>query len=262
MEDGQLELPPVEDAGQQTESRGGGGAEGLEEAVEQELHQIVAGAASLAAHALAPDGDAAQLPPPTVVAPPADAPAALTDGGVVLAVGTANRAKLDSVASAAERMFSAHSIRAFPADSGVSAQPMSVAETMDGARNRAQGALAAAEEAGVSAEFGVGIEGGLEQIGPRWFEAGWVCVVRKADGATGFGSCGRYEVAGAIVRRLQGGEELCEVMDDLSGTADVRSGLGMMGVVTNGLLPRAECYTHGLLFAFARFLSDARYWAP
>jgi len=167
MEDGQLELPPVEGAGQQ--APGAEGGEALEAAVEQELDAIVAGAASLAAQALAPDGDAAQLPPPTVVAPPTDAPAALTDG-VVLAVGTANRAKLDSVASAAERMFSAHSVRAFPADSGVSAQPMSVAETMDGALNRAQGALAAAEEAGVSAEFGVGIEGGLEQIGQRWFE--------------------------------------------------------------------------------------------
>lgn len=133
---------------------------------------------------------------------------------------------------------------------------------MEGAANRAKAALTLAADAGSPVDYGVGIEGGLEKIGDRWFECGWVAVVRASDGHVGYGSCGRYEVSGSIVRRLQAGEELCVVMDDLSGQSDVRSSQGMMGIVTNGLLNRAACYEHGVLFGFAPFTSDARYWAP
>ena len=133
---------------------------------------------------------------------------------------------------------------------------------MQGATNRAKAALVLAAERGSPADFGVGIEGGLESIGDRWFECGWVSVVQAVDGVVGYGSCGRYEVSGSIVRRLQAGEELCVVMDDLSGQSDVRSSQGMMGIVTNGLLNRGACYEHGVLFGFAPFISDAKYWAP
>lgn len=133
---------------------------------------------------------------------------------------------------------------------------------MDGAVNRAKAALALATKGGSAPDYGVGIEGGLEKIGGRWFECGWVAVVRANDGKVGYGSCGRYEVSGSIVRRLQAGEELCVVMDDLSGQSDVGSGQGMMGIITNGLLNRGACYEHGVLFGFAPFISDARYWAP
>ena len=133
---------------------------------------------------------------------------------------------------------------------------------MEGAANRAQAALALSTADGLSADYGVGIEGGLEKIGERWFECGWVAVVCASDGVVGYGSCGRYEVSGSIVRRLQQGEELCVVMDDLSGQSDVRSSQGMMGIVTNGLLNRGECYEHGVFFGFAPFISHERYWAP
>jgi inosine/xanthosine triphosphatase len=133
---------------------------------------------------------------------------------------------------------------------------------MEGAVNRAKAALALAAQDGSPADYGVGIEGGLEKIGDRWFECGWVAVVQAKDGKVGYGSCGRYEVSGSIVRRLQAGEELCVVMDDLSGQSDVRSAQGMMGIVTNGLLDRRACYEHGVFFGFAPFISDARYWAP
>ena len=49
-------------------------------------------------------------------------------------------------------------------------------------------------------------------------------------GKTGWGSSGRFELSPKIMHRLLGGhEELAEVMDDLSGQTDVRSGEGAMG---------------------------------
>lgn len=64
------------------------------------------------------------------------------------------------------------------------------------------------------------------------------------------------------MERLFGGEELAEVVDDLSGMTDVRSDWGMMGVITAGALRRADAYSHGVKFAFGPFVSDDRYWAP
>ena len=52
------------------------------------------------------------------------------------------------------------------------------------------------------------------------------------------------------------------MMDDLSGLSDVGSNQGMMGIVTRGILARGECYTHGLYFGFAPFISDEVYWTP
>jgi non-canonical (house-cleaning) NTP pyrophosphatase len=54
--------------------------------------------------------------------------------------------------------------------------------------NRAQRSLAAIqetvqkegkEEEEAVVEFGIGIEGGVQKIGDKWFECGWVCVVDK-----------------------------------------------------------------------------------
>ena len=49
-------------------------------------------------------------------------------------------------------------------------------------------------------------------------------------------------------------------MDEMTQLTDVRSNQGAMGVVTNGILHRDECYVHGVIFAFAPFLSDSKFW--
>lgn len=59
----------------------------------------------------------------------------------------------------------------------------------EGAINRAKSALKLS-----SGDFGVGLEGGLHQIGERWFESGWIAVVDK-QGTIGLGSSGRFEVS-------------------------------------------------------------------
>jgi non-canonical (house-cleaning) NTP pyrophosphatase len=107
--------------------------------------------------------------------------------------------------------------------------------------------------------IGVGLEGGVQKIGEKWFESGWIVVVDRA-GKTGYGSSGRFELSKKIMMRLMAGDELATVIDDLSGKSDVRSGDGAMGIFTNGRVPRDAAYSHGVYFAFAPFISDARYW--
>lgn len=55
-------------------------------------------------------------------------------------------------------------------------------------------------------------------------------------------------------------QELAEIVDELSGKVDVRSGLGMTGLLTNGVLPRANAYVEGVIFALCPFVGGAQYW--
>ena len=86
-----------------------------------------------------------------------------------------------------------------------------------------------------------------------------MCVLDKA-GKQGLGTSARFQVSDAIVAKLLEGQELAQVVADMTDGSDVRAGLGMMGVITQGHLPRAECYAHGLIFAFGPWLSDAKWW--
>lgn len=177
----------------------------------------------------------------------------------VWAVGTTNRAKVECVTTIVNKCFpnDVHEVRAVSVVSGVADQPMSADETQRGSVNRAKAALSAVPEA----DFGIGLEGGLEHIAERWFECGWMAVIERKTGKCGIGSSARFEMSETLMRPiLSEGKELAEVMDALTGETDVRSGLGAMGVLTAGHLGRAAAYEHGLIFALGPFLSDNKYW--
>ncbi|KEG12618.1 hypothetical protein DQ04_01571010 [Trypanosoma grayi] len=178
---------------------------------------------------------------------------------IVWAVGTTNKAKVECVATAVRTCFpdKQHDVRPVPVASAVRAQPMSAAESQQGARYRANEALRLIPDA----HYGVGLEGGLEKIEERWFECGWMYVVERSTGRHGMGSSARFEMSQRLMSKiLNEGKELAEVMDELTGQTDVRSGQGAMGILTAGYLNRADCYLHGLFFALAPFLSDRKYW--
>ena len=110
-----------------------------------------------------------------------------------IVVGSANAAKIRAVELAASRIFAPRKceVRGVEVSSGVAAQPMSAEETIQGAQNRARAALKLGAETGC--DFAVGLEGGLECVGARWFECGWFCVLDGA-GKLGLGSSARFLV--------------------------------------------------------------------
>ncbi|KXS14032.1 Maf/Ham1 [Gonapodya prolifera JEL478] len=177
---------------------------------------------------------------------------------VRIAVGSQNAAKLRAVKTACDKIFAPRTVEVVgtSVSSEVSDQPLSDEEAMKGAINRAKSALAATE----GAMYGVGLEGGAHQIGFRWFECGWIAVI-DPSGQLGLGTSARFELSPKIMRRiLSGNEELAQVMDDLSGTKDVRNNMGAMGLLTNGNVDRDVAYAQGVHFAFAPFVSDPVYW--
>ena len=154
------------------------------------------------------------------------------------------------------------SIDCLDVPSGVLPQPLTATDTLTGATNRSLAAQRAFHTLHATVpDFAIGLEGGIEQVGTTYFECGYV-VCRHSSGRLGVGRSAAYEVSGAMLARLAGGRELGDVIDELSGETGVRQREGMMGVITNSALPRAECYAHAVTFALAPFVSAAVYWDP
>ena len=99
-------------------------------------------------------------------------------------VGSKNPVKIASALVGFQSMFSDRSFTAdgLAVESGVSDQPMSSEETLQGAVNRASQLPTMAPES----QFFVGMEGGIEIIDDRWFASAWMVILdaqgRRAQG--------------------------------------------------------------------------------
>ena len=132
--------------------------------------------------------------------------------------------------------------------SGVSDQPMSDEECIAGAKNRARSARAAAD-----ADYGVGLEGGLHQIGEHFFDCGWIAVYDR-EGREGIGSTAKAPTPPRIVAMIQEGMELGTANDIVFGTTNSKQNDGHFGLMTKGVITRASGYRDGVIMALARFI--------
>lgn len=102
-------------------------------------------------------------------------------------------APVDSLmsSSAPEGQTPDHEIICVNAPSGVNAQPMSAAETIQGATNRARRTA----ELVPDADFAIGLEGGVEPVGDVWMEGGYIFTLRLKDGKSGLGCSARFPMS-------------------------------------------------------------------
>ena len=159
----------------------------------------------------------------------------------MVVVGSTNPAKLEPVRRVFAEVFAGLEVYGVEVPSGVPAQPIGYLETLQGAENRAQAALAQP-----GATWGLGLEAGVE------FDAhgSWlfnVAVILRADGRRGMARGGSVLLPPAVGERLQKGEELGLIMDDLVGQKDTKEG-GWRGGLSHPLAYR----TPGVLAAHPR----------
>lgn len=151
-------------------------------------------------------------------------------------IGSNNPAKITAVKSAFHYQQSEFLSLDIP--SGVSDQPFSDNETIKGAINRALGALQKG-----NGDIGIGLEGGVHESEHGLLLCNWGALAASnmepiiAGGA-------RFLLPEEISVRLRAGEELGPVMDDYAKRENVRKHEGAVGVFTNGLINRAEMFSH------------------
>jgi inosine/xanthosine triphosphatase len=164
-----------------------------------------------------------------------------------VAVGSGNPVKRD----ATTRAIADATVVAEPVPSGVSEQPVGHGETRTGAENRARAALRAGDY-----DVGVGIEGGVATFDGASdpFLVMWAAVT---DGErSGCGTGPSLRLPPAIADRVDDGEELGPVMDDVLGTTDVAKKAGAAGAFTDGRMTRTDALESAVTSAMAPFLSD------
>ena len=172
----------------------------------------------------------------------------------LFAVGSRNPVKVAAVREGAIPFFSGLAVEAVDATSGVAAQPRGDDETMRGALNRARQALALAP----AADYGVGLEGGVVEIGPAMFACAWCAIVAR-DGRSGVASTGRCLLPPAVADLVRGGMELGDADDLVFGRSQSKLSEGAVGLLTRGKIDRAAFYAPAVTMALVPFLNPEHF---
>ncbi|MGE5703676.1 MAG: DUF84 family protein [Clostridia bacterium] len=169
-------------------------------------------------------------------------------GNITIALGTKNKAKREAVLLATGQNPICLSV-----PSGVSDQPLTEAETTQGAIHRAKEALARTPEA----QIGLGLEGGLtfdREFTQRWY---LISVCAAWDGKNLFLGKGlQFPIPDKIGQRVyEQNIELSQVIDELSGTTGSNHEGGAYGLLTGGRITRSGVFCDAVIAALTPFFS-------
>jgi inosine/xanthosine triphosphatase len=169
---------------------------------------------------------------------------------MIVAVGSLNPVKIEATRLAFVALWPGQilDVHGYEVSSSVAAQPMTDAEAICGARNRAIHAIALA-----GCDYGVGIEGGLQQTEGSWFNSGWAAVVDRG-GREGAGSSLRMQVPLALMKLVLAGQELGEACDLVFGRTDAKRAEGFIGLMSGNAIHRTGALCDAVIAALTPFL--------
>jgi inosine/xanthosine triphosphatase len=189
-------------------------------------------------------------------------------GKILVAVGSTRRPKLNAVWEAltvfgpsldSDAQFDVVGVEV---ESGVGHTPLSRAELMTGARQRAEALVRQARERGEAWRYFVGLEGGFDvmnQNGERLvFLENWAYVTDGARGA--YGQSGSILVPAALAAEVvDNGVELAAAIDAFASGQGIRDAQGAWGVFTKNLITRQDAFRVAVINAFAPFFNASIY---
>ena len=170
-------------------------------------------------------------------------------------VASENPVKIDATLAGFQAVFphDAFHVVGVSVPSGVSDQPCSDRETLQGALNRAN----AAYERDRAAAFWVGIEGGIEEKDGEMEAFAWVAV--RSTTLVGKGKSGTFFLPQPVVKLLREGMELGEADDIVFGTTNSKQDCGAVGLLTGNAINRTELYQAATILALIPFKNTALY---
>ena len=134
--------------------------------------------------------------------------------------------------------------------SGVSDQPMSNQETLQGAINRATHA----KNDFPKSKYWVGIEGGIEKVGEEMMAFAWVVIL--SNDAIGKARTGTFFLPQKVVELINQGKELGEADDIVFGVANSKQTNGSSGLLTNNVMTRIRFYRPAVILALIPFQNE------
>lgn len=171
-----------------------------------------------------------------------------------IAIGSLNPVKCNATRAVLAPLYPNAEFVCQEVPSGVRAQPWTDAEARTGAFNRAQAVLAQ-----TGADWGVGLEGGVQQIEFGLTTTAW-CVIVDTEGRLGLGGNSCALLPPVVAGWLHSGMELGAAMDRLINEQNTKHRDGAIGIVTNNLETRQSAYETIIRLALAPFQNPA--WYP
>mgnify|MGYP001764372203 CR=1 FL=1 len=169
-------------------------------------------------------------------------------------VASQNPVKLQAVMQGYASLFPDEtlSVEGVSVDSGVSAQPFSDQETLQGARQRAENARSVCPEA----DLWVGVEGGVADDGDITAFA-WVVVLSHSQ--EGKAKTATFYLPEGIAELTREGVELGDADDIVFGRSNSKQQNGAIGLLTDDVIDRAGLYQPAVVMALLPFKHPVLY---
>jgi len=170
-------------------------------------------------------------------------------------VASHNPVKIQAALTGFQRMFPEQVFEAtgVSVPSGVTHQPMTDAETLQGALNRATLALMRMPDA----DYWVGIEGGCQPMNDELAVFAWI-VVRSRD-RVGKSRTGIFFLPESVAQLVREGKELGEADDIVFKRTNSKQDNGAIGLLTDDVLDRGQYYEHAVVLALVPFKNTLLY---
>lgn len=172
---------------------------------------------------------------------------------MLVLVGSKNPVKVQAVEEIFSRFFPETKVLSFSVPSGVPDQP-SCGQVLGGCRNRALELKKINDEQNLGADFFVGMEGGITEMPPRWFNFNGTCILDR-NGREGYGTSPLFELPESVTRQLLDGKELGDVMDHMFKDHKSKQKGGAIGHFTKGEVKRKKLCKDSLIMALVPFLN-------
>ncbi len=137
--------------------------------------------------------------------------------------------------------------------SDVADQPVSDADTRQGAHNRARNAQSKRPRA----RFWVGMEGGIADDGEGMIAFAWMVV--RDDSLVGEARTATFQLPSEVARLVRAGYELGHADDLVFQQDNSKQQDGAVGLLTDGLIDRADYYQHAVVLALIPFKKRTYY---
>lgn len=153
------------------------------------------------------------------------------------AIASKNPAKVKAAEAVLEKLDIVYDLAQADVESGVSAQPLSLAETRQGAINRSKSALSG------TLDLAIGLEGGVYELEGQMYLCNWGALA-TSEGQLYTAAGAQIPLPDEIAGKLRAGQELGPVMDDYANETGVRHHKGAVGILTAGFVNRDEMFEH------------------
>ena len=165
-------------------------------------------------------------------------------------VASTNPVKIHAALEGFQRMFTAETFTAqgISVASGVSDQPMSDAETLQGAINR----VTRAKHEVPDADYWIGLEGGVEDRSGELEAFAWM-VIKSREGRTGKSRTATFYLPEETARLVRQGIELGHADDQVFGRSNSKQQNGSVGLLTGDVVDRTAYYVQAVILALIPF---------